>query len=99
MNTPVKSKRKTLHTDPYAGGEKSGKKAKKDARSALSTVSDPLTVPAPIPPSIHPPHIQFNSLAAQIPMPVFRLFNPETFNLRDRVTLAALKRQDLNILC
>jgi hypothetical protein len=33
MNVRVKSKRK-IHTDPYGGGERSGKKAKPDARSA-----------------------------------------------------------------
>ena len=37
MNVRVKSKRK-IHTDPYGGGERSGKKAKPDARSAPTTI-------------------------------------------------------------
>ena len=31
MGAPVKTKRKSTHTDPYAGDERSGKKAKPDA--------------------------------------------------------------------
>ncbi|KAF8170158.1 hypothetical protein BJ912DRAFT_827015, partial [Pholiota molesta] len=42
MNVPVKSKRKK-HTDPYAGGEQSGKRARKDARHSLSTIPSTVT--------------------------------------------------------
>ena len=32
---PIKTKHKTMHTDPYAGGQGSGRKAKVDARAPL----------------------------------------------------------------
>jgi hypothetical protein len=35
MGAPVKSKRARIHTDPFSGGERSGKKAKPDARVPL----------------------------------------------------------------
>ena len=35
MGVAVKSKRKRIHTDAYSGGERSGKKAKADARAPL----------------------------------------------------------------
>ncbi|PPQ68734.1 hypothetical protein CVT24_007561 [Panaeolus cyanescens] len=38
----VKGKRKTAHTDPYSGGERSGKRAKKDAHSAAPSASEPV---------------------------------------------------------
>ncbi|KAF8961835.1 hypothetical protein BDZ97DRAFT_2059898 [Flammula alnicola] len=53
MNVPVKSKRKT-HTDPYAGGEKSGKKARTDALhpyvapTVQSVLAPPAVLPAPL---------------------------------------------------
>lgn len=40
MNVPVKGKKRKIHTDPYAGGEQSGKKARPDARQPLQS---PLT--------------------------------------------------------
>jgi hypothetical protein len=43
MNVRVKSKRK-IHIDPYGGGERSGKKAKPDARSAPTIITQ-LTQP------------------------------------------------------
>ena len=36
MGVKVKTKRASVHTDPYAGGERSGKKAKVDARVPLA---------------------------------------------------------------
>ena len=58
----VKGKRKHIHNDPYAGGERSGKRAKPDARarapSPLNThfpdaspnTSSPITCPPGMPP-------------------------------------------------
>jgi len=37
MGAKTKTKRKTMHTDPYSGGQGSGKKAKTDARAPLVT--------------------------------------------------------------
>ena len=37
MGVSVKTKQKQLHMDPYSGGEKSGKKAKQDARVPLAS--------------------------------------------------------------
>ena len=36
MGAKPKTKRNTTHTDPYSGGQGSGKKAKKDARAPLA---------------------------------------------------------------
>jgi hypothetical protein len=44
----VKGKRKRLHNDPYAGGERSGKRAKRDALSQASQAAN-ACVPAPSP--------------------------------------------------
>jgi hypothetical protein len=44
MGVAVKSKRKITHTDPYSGGERSGKKAKPDARSTVAQRTTPNTV-------------------------------------------------------
>lgn len=44
MGAAVKTKRKSMHTDPYSGGEKSGKKAKTDARAPLAVRSQPRCV-------------------------------------------------------
>jgi hypothetical protein len=56
MGVAVKTKRKTTHTDPYSGGERSGKKAKPDARAALARPAPtlaasliPAAPPAPAP--------------------------------------------------
>ena len=35
ISVPIKAKCKTMHTDPYAGGQGSGRKAKADARAPL----------------------------------------------------------------
>lgn len=50
MNVHVMSKQKT-HTDPYAGGEHSGKKAKTDEHKVHTpTAMVELPVPVPVPP-------------------------------------------------
>jgi hypothetical protein len=46
----VKGKRKRLHNDPYAGGERSGKRAKPDAVSRAARARAP-------PPAARPPHV------------------------------------------
>ncbi len=47
----VKDKRKRLYNDPYAGGERSGKRAKRDALSQAGSarVPAPYTPPVPFP--------------------------------------------------
>ncbi|KAF5333556.1 hypothetical protein D9611_002587 [Ephemerocybe angulata] len=50
MNAHVKSKRKRVHTDAYAGGEKSGKKAKADALHALIPGPSSSSTQPPVPP-------------------------------------------------
>jgi hypothetical protein len=39
ISAPIKAKHKTMHTDPYAGGQGSGRKAKVDARAPLAKKS------------------------------------------------------------
>ncbi|KAF5333285.1 hypothetical protein D9611_002793 [Ephemerocybe angulata] len=84
----VKGKRKTTHTDPYGGGERSGKKARPDA---LQVTSAPLqSMPAqPINTVNQPP----SSTTADV------VFDPATFDLRDHDALHKLKRPQLNKLC
>ena len=48
----IKGKRKRLHEDPYAGGERSGKRAKPDTRSQTANARMRMDVPpldAPFP--------------------------------------------------
>ena len=62
----VKGKRKRLHNDPYAGGERSGKRAKSDALSQAANArsrAPPSAPPVPSPspnapsPATCPPHV------------------------------------------
>jgi hypothetical protein len=55
----VKGKRKRLHNDPYAGGERSGKRAKPDALRASQAANTRSQVPDPFPPSAPPPSEPF----------------------------------------
>ncbi|KAF8223472.1 hypothetical protein L208DRAFT_1411854 [Tricholoma matsutake] len=56
MGVAVKSKRKITHTDPYSGGERSGKKAKPDARSVVAqhTIPRASTTVRPVAPTPTP---------------------------------------------
>jgi hypothetical protein len=74
----VKGKRKRLHNDPYAGGERSGKRAKRDA---LSQAAANARVPAPSPlnaPPAPPPPIN-------VPSPTRPLHVPFPFTLPSHV--------------
>jgi hypothetical protein len=60
----VKGKRKRLHNDPYAGGERSGKRAKADALSQAANARARAHAPSPNAPSpdapspaVRPPHV------------------------------------------
>ncbi|KAJ7436515.1 hypothetical protein B0H11DRAFT_1754820 [Mycena galericulata] len=78
MGAPVKSKRKPKHTDPYSGGEQSGRKGQPDARQPLlpPTITLPPQPTQPIPPSPQPgpscSTISFNSMPMAMPPP----YNP-----------------------
>ena len=52
----VKGKRKRLHNDPYAGGERSGKRAKSDANSQAANASARVPAPPPNVPPLPPPN-------------------------------------------
>ena len=106
MNIPIKTKRK-IHSDPYSGGERSGKKAKPDARSSQPT-PPPVAQGAPshaqglaqqtrqmiAAPLIHP-LAQSPIFAAALPPSL----HPASFDLRNTFALKSLKRQQLNELC
>lgn len=107
MGVPVKGKRKVI-TDPYSGGEKSGKKAKKDARGPSLQVPP---IPAPTEPPVIPTSYSFsNALPFIRNAPFFTTtlsspglpaddFNPSLVNPQDGVYLSTLKRPQLNKLC
>ncbi|KAL0058830.1 hypothetical protein AAF712_014481 [Marasmius tenuissimus] len=95
MNVPVKSKRKSAHSDPYAGGERSGKKAKKDARGSQTLTVPPPAVSPPAPTLIPTPAASSGSVLTQTLIPL----DPAQFNLSDTQMLSSLRRQELNILC
>src|SRR6266852_731790 len=51
----VKGKRKRLYNDPYAGGERSGKRAKRDALSQAGNARVPAPYTPPMPSAFLPP--------------------------------------------
>ncbi|KAJ7757388.1 hypothetical protein DFH07DRAFT_958746 [Mycena maculata] len=75
MGAPVKSKRKPKHTNPYSGGEQSGRKGQPDARQPLPPPTIPLppqpTQPIPPPAPSHST-IPFHSMPMAMPPP----YNP-----------------------
>ncbi|KAJ3545231.1 hypothetical protein NMY22_g2518 [Coprinellus aureogranulatus] len=99
MGMPVKGKRKSTHSDAYAGGERSGKKAKADARAA----------PAPTQPVMvtfaltDGPAASTNTTAiasgSNTALPEQPTFDAANFNLSDLPLLKSLKRGHLNELC
>ena len=79
----VKGKRKRLHNDPYAGGERSGKRAKRDALSQASQAAN-AHAPAPSPLSA-PPAPSPDAPPAPPPLP---LHVPYPFTLPPHVPSA-----------
>jgi hypothetical protein len=73
----VKGKRKRLHNDPYAGGERSGKRAKRDALSRAANAHVPAPSPLNAPPlsapspSTRPLHVPPppSTLPSHVPFP------------------------------
>jgi hypothetical protein len=84
MGVGVKGKKRTVHTDPYSGGERSGKRAKEDA---LGRPGPTNTNTPPQPSQIMP------ASSSAIP------FSPIQFNITDTAALEALKRPQLFQLC
>ena len=101
MNVSVKSK-KRMNEDPYGGGEKSGKKAKKDAREPKDLIGRAIPAPVPTtsqvsqPPTSGPIKVQANPV--DMPIAALTQFPPQSINLRDpsllrdTAKLRALKR-------
>ncbi|KIJ96418.1 hypothetical protein K443DRAFT_10646 [Laccaria amethystina LaAM-08-1] len=80
MGAKVKGKCAITHTDPYAGGEQSGRKAKPDARQPLIDIGVPQAMGAEAVP-----------ISTTTP-----LFNPAAIDLNDLVALPSLKCLELN---